>query len=82
MGQETVERVISARSSASSNERAAPPAQRAALAQRLERIAHRLGLRYAGAARKDHPCHALCHRLLRHQGELFAFVRVDGLSSR
>ena len=55
-------------------------AQRVALASRLERIAQRLGRRYAGAARKDHPCHALCHRLLRHHGELFAFVRVDGLS--
>lgn len=54
--------------------------QRERLARRLEAIAQRLGLRYAGAARRGHPCHALCHRLLRHQGELFAFVRVAGLS--
>ncbi len=56
------------------------PDQRARLAQRLDATAHRLGLRYAGAARKGHRCHALCHRLLRHQGALFAFVHVDGLS--
>src|SRR5439155_2264618 len=57
------------------------PPQRAALVQRLEQVAHRLGQRYAGAARQGHPCHTLCHHLLRHQGELFAFVRVDGLSA-
>ncbi len=34
-----------------------------------------LGARYAPAS--GHPCHALAQRLLRHQGELFTFVRRD-----
>jgi transposase len=55
--------------------------QREALYRQLEDRAHRLGLQYAGPANKEHPCHALCHRLLRHQGELFQFVRVPGLSA-
>jgi hypothetical protein len=40
-----------------------------------------LGLRHAGAANKAHPCYALCHRLLRHQGELFQFVRVPDVAA-
>jgi hypothetical protein len=36
---------------------------------------HVLGLAHAGLANKDHPCHDLCRRLLRHQGELFQFRR-------
>jgi hypothetical protein len=55
--------------------------QREALYRQLEDRAHWLGLQYAGPANKEHPCHALCHRLLRHQGELFQFVRVPGLSA-
>jgi transposase len=57
------------------------PAQRAVLYRRLEDQAHALGLRHSGRANKGHPCHALCHRLLRHQGELFQFVRVPGLAA-
>jgi hypothetical protein len=57
------------------------PPQREALYRQLEDCAHVLGLTHAGAANKAHPCHALCHRLLRHQGELFQFVRVPGLSA-
>jgi transposase len=55
--------------------------QREALYRQLEDRAHVLGRAHAGAANKGHPCHALCHRLLRHQGELFQFVRVPGLSA-
>jgi transposase len=55
--------------------------QREALYRQWEDRAHRLGLAHAGVANKGHPCHALCHRLLRHQGELFQFVRVPGLSA-
>ena len=55
--------------------------QRDALAPRLDARAHTLGLRHAGRANKAHPCYALCHRLLRHQGELFQFVRVPGLAA-
>jgi hypothetical protein len=62
--------------------RRAPPlprTQREALARRLDAEARRLGLLYA---KEDaHPCHTLAHRLLRHQGELFAFVRVDGVAA-
>jgi transposase len=57
------------------------PPQREALYRHLEDRAHVLGLAHAGVANKAHPCHALCHRLLRHQGELFQFVRVPGLSA-
>lgn len=56
------------------------PAQRHAYARRLGARATRLGLRYAGPKNKGHPCHALAQRLLRHQGELFEFVRVPGLA--
>lgn len=38
-----------------------------------------LGLQFAPAAFKKHPCWALCKRLLRHRDELFQFVRVEGL---
>jgi transposase len=55
--------------------------QRERLYRQLEDRAHVLGLAHAGVANKEHPCHALCHRLLRHQGELFQFVRVPGLSA-
>jgi hypothetical protein len=54
-------------------------AQRVALACRLDAEARRLGLRYAKDA--AHPCHTLAHPLLRHQGDLFAFVRVDGAAA-
>ena len=57
------------------------PPQREVLYRQLEDRAHVLGLAHAGVANKGHPCHALCHRLLRHQGELFQFVRVEGLSA-
>ena len=56
-------------------------AQREALYRQWEDRAHVLGLQHAGPANKEHPCHALCHRLLRHQGELFQFVRVPGLNA-
>ncbi len=57
-----------------------PPsaAQRARYYARLVATSHRLGLRYAQA--KGHPCHALAKRLLRHEAELFQFVRIPGLS--
>src|SRR5262249_6841755 len=55
-----------------------PAEQRLALAQRLDKEAQRLGLRYA--QHKGHPCQTLARRLLRHQGELFAFVHVAGLA--
>jgi transposase len=57
------------------------PPHREVLYRQLEDRAHVLGLAHAGAANKAHPCHALGHRLLRHQGELFQFVRVPGLSA-
>jgi len=38
-----------------------------------------LGLAYAQV--KKHPCQALAKRLLRHQDELFLFVRVDGVAA-
>ena len=55
--------------------RAPPPsaAERAAKAVELQGQAHALGLRWAQA--KEHPTHALCQRLLRHEAELFEFVR-------
>lgn len=43
------------------------------LAERLQRMAERFGLQYAQTY--DHPCCALAKRLLRHQDELFQFVR-------
>ena len=54
-------------------------AQRSALADRLDAAAQRLGLRYA--TENAHPCHTLAHRLLRHQGEFFAFVRTDAVAA-
>lgn len=54
-------------------------AHRVALAARLDAEAQRLGLRYAKET--AHPCHTLAHRLLRHQGELFSFVHIDGLAA-
>jgi transposase len=53
--------------------------QRALLARPLNAQAFRLGVVYAGV--KGHPCQALARRLLRHQGELFEFVRVPGLDA-
>jgi transposase len=53
--------------------------QRRLLARQLEAQAYRLALVYAG--QKKHPCQALAKRLLRHMGELFAFVHVDGLDA-
>jgi transposase len=41
--------------------------------------AHKLGLRYAQD--KTHPAWALSKRVLRHEDELFQFVRVSGLAS-
>ena len=53
--------------------------QRTQLARHWETQAKRLAVRYAG--QKKHPCQALAKRLLRHMGELFAFVRVAGLDA-
>lgn len=52
----------------------APPV-RQALYERLVAAAARLGAQFAQVP--GHPCHALAQRLLRHQGELFTFVRRD-----
>jgi len=41
--------------------------------------AHKLGLQYARD--KAHPLWALCKRIIRHEDELFQFVRVQGLCS-
>ena len=38
-----------------------------------------LGAQYA--QEKQHPCQALAKRILRHEGELFQFVLVEGLSA-
>lgn len=53
----------------------APPgsAQREAAAAALRGQAHELGLKWA--REPGHAAHALCQRLLRHEGELFEFVR-------
>jgi transposase len=51
---------------------------RRALATRLDRRMQILCLRYA--QQKGHPCQTLAQRLLRHQGEVFPFVYVDGLA--
>jgi len=53
--------------------------QRTLLAHQLNAQAFRLAVVYAGV--KGHPCRALARRLLRHQGELFEFVRVPGLDA-
>lgn len=52
----------------------APPERQPAY-ERLVAAAVALGARFAQA--QGHPCHALAQRLLRHQGELFTFVRRD-----
>jgi hypothetical protein len=46
--------------------------------KRLVERAHQLGLLHARD--KQHPAWALCKRVLRHEDELFQFVRVEGLS--
>ncbi len=46
---------------------------------RLTGQRHALGLHYAQV--QEHPCKALCQRLLRYEDELFPFVLVDGLSA-
>jgi hypothetical protein len=62
-------------------ERAPPPsgAEREHTAARLRQRAHELGLRWARAPK--HPAHALCQRLLRHEGELFEYVRQAGVEA-
>jgi transposase len=59
--------------------RASPPSptEREATYQELWRRCEELGLAYARA--KGHPCQALAKRLMRHQDELFQFVRREGL---
>lgn len=52
--------------------------EREAQYQRLVLQAHALGLAYAQD--RQHPCWALCKRLLRHEDELFQFVLVEGLA--
>jgi transposase len=54
-----------------------PAAVRHEQYEELVAAAVALGARFAQA--KGHPCHALAQRLLRHQGELFTFVRVAGV---
>jgi hypothetical protein len=44
----------------------------------FEERARTLGLIYA--QQSTHPCHTLAHRLLRHHGELFQFLRTPGVS--
>jgi len=51
--------------------------EREALYHSLVERVQKLALPYARD--KQHPCWALAKRLLRHQDELFQFVRVDGL---
>lgn len=53
-------------------------AERKAWFLHFEERARTLGLVYA--PQTDHPCHALAHRLLRHHGELFQFVRLPDVS--
>jgi transposase len=64
-----------------------PPCQssqqeREVMYMQLVEGAKELALRY-GAAKphKEHPCHTLCKRLLRHSHELFQFVLVPGLAA-
>jgi transposase len=54
-------------------------AQRQALYERVVERVVALGQEYA--QQKGHACWALAKRLLRHQGELFQFVLVDGLAA-
>ncbi len=49
------------------------PAERDAKATVLQQRAHKLGLQWARVP--EHPARALSQRLLRHEGELFEFVR-------
>lgn len=61
--------------------RAPPPSapERETKAAELRERAHELGLKWAPS--KQHPTHALCQRLLRHEGELFEFVRQAGVEA-
>jgi transposase len=61
-----------------------PPSQteREVLYIELMEDVRELGGKYASAKpHKQHPCHALCKRLLRHQDELFRFVLQPGVSA-
>jgi hypothetical protein len=58
---------------------AANEAVRESAAAALRARAHELGLRWAQT--KGHPARALCQRLLRHEGELFEFVRQAGVEA-
>ncbi len=62
-------------------ERAPPasPAEREQLFQTLVERVRELGLKWA--REKGHPAQALCKRLLRHDVELFQFVRQAGLAA-
>ena len=55
------------------------PAQRATLAAVRDARLQQLGQRYA--RQRGHPCRVLAQRLLRHQGQLFTFVRTVGVSA-
>jgi hypothetical protein len=61
--------------------RAPPPsgAEREAQAAELRARVHELGLQWAAA--REHPTAVLCQRLLRHEGELFEFVRQAGVEA-
>jgi transposase len=63
------------------NERGTPVsgAERERVAADLRRRVHELGLRWAQA--KGHPARALGQRLLRHEGELFEYVRCVGVEA-
>jgi regulator of replication initiation timing len=65
------------------NERAPPPtlAERLTAADALVERVQVLGRRWAQAEHKAHPAHAMCKRLLRHDLELFEFVRQPGLAA-
>lgn len=54
-----------------------PSADRQRLFLCFEERARRLGVQYAD--QPAHPCHTLAHRLLRHHGQLFEFVRTPGV---
>ncbi|MGH3183449.1 MAG: IS66 family transposase [Streptosporangiaceae bacterium] len=56
-----------------------PPAERQTAYTQLVAETVRLGQQFAD--QRDHPCCALAKRLLRHQGELFTFVVVDGVEA-
>jgi transposase len=60
---------------------APPPSteEREAKAAELRGRAHTLGLQWAQA--RDHPTAVLCQRLLRHEGELFEYVRQAGVEA-